>query len=145
MDGSPIFRQSIVDRSSAWLPSCSSIVTTTEDGGAKRVRVKSSELDDDVFTLNSRTRAPRRRVRMNPRLRLVCFLTVVFILCTITVPIVFFVDLLADEYPILDLRLTSMVLVQVYTFVCPLLLVRYLSNLKTAVFRMLGSICKCLK
>ena len=73
------------------------------------------------------------RILLNPRLRLVSLLSSFFIVSTFMIPLVFFIDLTANSFPIFELRLISMVLVQLYTLVFPLLLLRYLTNLKSAV------------
>jgi len=143
LDDSPIFRKS----TSSWIPSCSSVVTTTtvpEDAGTPRV--KSAEIDDDVFQSMPAAKQARRRRRImvNPRLRLVCYLTIVYIICTVMIPIAFFIDLIATPLPHIGIRFASMVLIQIYTLLCPILLVRHMSNLKTALARMAGAFFRCL-
>ena len=144
LDGSPILRKS----TSSWVPSCSSVVTavTTTTDGSRTPRVRSAEIDDDVFQSPSAIKETRRRPRLmvNPRLRLVCYLTIVFVICTVMIPVAFFIDLIAVPLPHIGIRFASMVLVQVYTLLCPILLVRYLSNLKTALARMASSLRRCL-
>ena len=139
------------DRSSGCYGSDNSGITAIEKGAAKKDCTNGAEKggkDQDL---------PQNRLcryLFSPRLRLVCFLTIIFILCTILVPVVFFIDISVDTsvdtvdtytYTVAQLRLASMVMVQVYTLLCPCLLVRYLSNLRLAINRMATAILKCCK
>jgi len=97
---------------------------------------------DDVFRSNKR----KFPVTMNPRLKLVVSLSALFIACTIMFPIAFFVDISENSsFHILGLRFSSAVLIQVYTLVCPLLLVRYMSSLKSALVGMGAALSRCCK
>ena len=143
-DDSVVFQKSIA--SSGWLPSCSSVITTapTEESGCQTSSVKVTDTEDDVFKSCTSSHSTRRRqLMMNPRLRLVCYLTITFVICTIMIPIAFFVDLIETKLPHIGFRFASMVLVQIYTLLCPILLVRYLSSLQTALANVASSMSWC--
>lgn len=98
--------------------------------------------DDEVFKAN--VSATRRKVFANPRLRLVTLLSAVFIMCTIPMAVGYFIDVGLETFSMKAVKLPAMVFVHVYTVLCPLLLVKYMSNLRTALNRFFGSICCCL-
>ncbi|XP_076819070.1 uncharacterized protein LOC143464910 [Clavelina lepadiformis] len=95
---------------------------------------------DDVFNAKPPT---RKITRLNPRLRLIAMLSSVFILGTILVPIAFFIDIGADSFNVPAIRIPSMILVQVYTLLCPIILIKYMSSLKAALARLMSTIFFC--
>lgn len=143
MDASPTLRNSFPPRSGEWSQSFTkeNVKVTNE---AQNI---SLEGDDDVFKPNPTNRSciSCKPLKLNPRLRLVCYLTIAFVLCTVMIPVCYILDVTIDDYPATEFRFASLVLVQLYTLLCPLLLVAYLSSLKSAVINMFSSICVCCK
>ena len=105
-------------------------------------RAEQSDDNDDVFRRNGA--ASMRRVPMNPRMRLASYLSALFVLCTVMFPVAFFSDIFGVS-PLSGLRISSMILVQVYTLICPILLVRFLPSLKSALISMGATIQGCCK
>jgi len=93
--------------------------------------------EDSVFYNNLQS---TKMTLANPRIRLMMVLGAVFFVCTLPVAVAFIVDASLVNFNIMAAQIATKISVHLYTLLCPLLLVKYMSNLREAVNRFFGSI-----
>ncbi|CAK8672259.1 uncharacterized protein LOC143464909 [Clavelina lepadiformis] len=132
-----------------------------EDGGEKSTQ-KSERIQDIVPVPVSKTDSPDRNsigkntlpsqkkpsyltrwIRSDPRVRLAAALSILFVLCSIPSVIVFFIDYSVDTINTTAARFTTGVIIEIYTLLCPIFIVKGMANLRSAVMNLFLMFLKC--
>nr|XP_002124549.1 uncharacterized protein LOC100175595 [Ciona intestinalis] len=109
------------------------------------------DVGNDVTDVKQSTNAERsrpiaRRVtwfHLTPRLRLVALIGGLFFVCTLPLVMTFFIDVGGAQLVTPAARVTSMLCIYIYCLLVPILLVKYMANLKLALVKLLTFILCC--
>ncbi|XP_078492649.1 uncharacterized protein LOC100186529 [Ciona intestinalis] len=92
-----------------------------------------------VNDVDTRIMRSRPSFRSHSRLTFMIVISLTFVVCSFPTFVVFLVDTFANISSRKVARLTTMVMMYIYTFICPFLLLKYLPNLKSALILMFSN------